>query len=107
MPAWTGKKRSEDWIDSRHSLRDQWKGVMAIRTPYKARTYELNDLLGKPVPLTQQASAMATYLEQCHWKPNPEEAARTATISTRRLNKHPPMYEIPQVTITYVQKLLK
>ena len=50
---------------------------------------------------------MATYLEQRHWQQNSEEHRLTATISTRRLNKHPPNYEIPHATPEYVTKLLK
>ena len=101
------QKRSEDWIGAHHSTRDQWKGVAAIRNPYKPRTYELNDVDGQPVPLRQQAAAMATYLETRHWKPNDQEEALTASISTTRLNKHPPNYHIPQIDAAYLKILLK
>ena len=76
------QKRSEDWIASHHSVRDQWQGVAAIRAPYKPRAFELNDTEGRPIPLKWQAAAMATYLESSHWVPNPQKDTQTAATSS-------------------------
>ena len=50
---------------------------------------------------------MAEYLEQRQWRPLPKEAELTSTISGRRLNRHPPRYDIPVVSIARVHSLLK
>ena len=62
---------------------------------------------GKPVPQSQKASAMATYLEQKHWKANPQELDLTHTISQSRLNKHPARYEIPRITVAHLRAVLQ
>ena len=57
------QKRAEDWLDTKNITKQQWQGIMAIRKPYKARTYELTDMNGNPTPIKQQAAAIAEYLE--------------------------------------------
>ena len=101
------QRRSENWIAEHQSTRDQWKGVAAIRTPYKPRTYELNDTQGKPVALKKQAKAMAEYLSTKHWGYNKEEAELTAKISNGRINKKTPRYHVPVITVPHVERILQ
>ena len=80
------QRRSENWIAEHQSTRDQWKGVAAIRTPYKPRTYELNDTRGKPVALKKQAKAMAEYLSTKHWGYN-KKRGRTHRQNQQRTHQ--------------------
>ena len=71
------QRRAENWLDKHQSSRDQWRGVKAIRTPYKQRTFEMRDKEGGAVPQGRQATVMAEHLASDQWKQNEDEEART------------------------------
>ena len=100
------QQRSEEWITGHHSDKMRWRGVMAIRKPYAPQPYELNDIHGNPVGPKYQAEAMAEYLSTRQWAPAPDEAAATATISTRSINRHLPEYELSPITVEYIAGIL-
>ena len=50
---------------------------------------------------------MAEYLSTRQWGQNRAEAALTATISSGRLNKRPPRYHVPVLTVQHVERILQ